>query len=56
MTVMAQEHSSAAYAAAAANGYGSGTGAAIFGTAVNVGWAVGALCGVQLVVGLIVAG
>jgi len=31
-------------------------GAIIIGTAVNIGWALGALCGVQLVVGLVVAG
>ena len=34
----------------------SADGAIIVGTAVNIGWALGALCGVQLVVGLAVAG
>ncbi|MFC3560516.1 hypothetical protein [Pedobacter jamesrossensis] len=45
-----------AYAIAANHGYGSVDGAIIVGTAVNVGWALGLLCGVQLVVGLVAAG
>lgn len=45
-----------AYAIAANHGYASVDGAVIIGTAVNVGWALGLLCGVQLVVGLVVAG
>lgn len=30
-------------------------GAVVLGAAVNIGWALGALCGVQLVVGIVVA-
>jgi len=45
-----------AYAIAANHGYGSADGAIVLGAAVNVGWALGLLCGVQLVVGIVAAG
>ena len=45
-----------AWAIAAANGYGSAEGAIIVGTITNVGWAMGWLCGVQLVGAIIVSG
>jgi hypothetical protein len=45
-----------AWQIAANHGYASADGAAIVSTLVGVGWALGALCGVQLVGALIVAG
>lgn len=55
MSELIATHSDA-YAIAANHGYGSTDGAIIVGTVVNVGWAVGLLCGVQLVAGLVIAG
>jgi hypothetical protein len=45
-----------AWQLAANHGYASQDSATIINTIVGVGWAVGALCGVQLVGALIVAG
>lgn len=41
---------------AANHGYASADGAAIVQTAVGVGWALGLLCGIQLIVGIVAAG
>jgi len=49
-------YSADAWQIAANMGYASANGAAIVQTIVGVGWAVGALCGVQLVGAIIVAG
>lgn len=45
-----------AYQIAANHGYASADGAAIVQTAVGVGWALGLLCGIQLIVGIVASG
>lgn len=49
-------NSSNAWQIAANHGYASADGAAIVSTAVGAGWALGLLCGVQLVAGILIAG
>lgn len=48
--------SSNAWQIAANHCYASADGAAIMTTAVGAGWALGLLCGVQLVAGILIAG
>ncbi|MEW5842838.1 MAG: hypothetical protein AB1775_06215 [Bacteroidota bacterium] len=45
------QHSSSAWSV-----LGSSEGTAIIGTVVSAGWAVGLLCGVQLLAGIVIAG
>jgi len=46
----------APYSSSAWSVLGSSEGTAIIGTVVSAGWAVGLLCGVQLLAGIVIAG